>query len=329
LLVQRPVRVTEHKYLQVLMLVRIKQDPGQLIRRAPPVHDTDPNTFDLNRLKTLEGPSYRRGIHIAVYPYEIPISLKKLKGRVACEITRMQNHIGPFQSFFEFGRKSCTSFRKVGVGSYNYFHGPNQRFARSFPPFRGGFSRQSPTWSNGIPARAAQQACRAAGTSPAPAGCGCYNSRARRTYRIGSGAVYWRPNSSEEATKKGLSRTVVSESVSITPAEPQGGIPVLKVAGTLNAYNFQQLEKALNELFEQGHATVLVDLAELQYVSSAGVGVFVGAAGRAQARGGTVAIVRPRTEVREIFDLLGVGHIIPVASSFEEALQMIAETLSS
>ncbi len=151
---------------------------------------------------------------------------------------------------------------------------------------------------------------------------------AERTESV-RGAVYWRPNSSEEATKKGLSRTVVSESVSITPAEPQGGIPVLKVAGTLNAYNFQQLEKALNELFEQGHATVLVDLAELQYVSSAGVGVFVGAAGRAQARGGTVAIVRPRTEVREIFDLLGVGHIIPVASSFEEALQMIAETLSS
>jgi anti-anti-sigma regulatory factor len=50
------------------------------------------------------------------------------------------------------------------------------------------------------------------------------------------------------------------------------------------------------------------------------VGVFIGAAGRAQANEGNLVVVSPREGVQEIFELLGVSHIFPVVDSHKKAI---------
>ena len=99
----------------------------------------------------------------------------------------------------------------------------------------------------------------------------------------------------------------------------EGGIHALEIAGSIDAHNFEELEYAFDSYFDQEIYSLIVDVSRLEYISSAGVGVFIGAAGRAQANEGNIVAVGPRENVQEIFDLLGIGHIFPVVDTLKKA----------
>lgn len=116
--------------------------------------------------------------------------------------------------------------------------------------------------------------------------------------------------------------------LSINKTETESGIPIIQVAGTLDAHNFEQLESVFDSYFDQGIYNLIVDIPQLTYISSAGAGVFIGAAGRAQANEGNIVVVNPRANVQEIFDLLGICHIFPVVDSTQKALAQFTSTQS-
>jgi anti-anti-sigma factor len=94
--------------------------------------------------------------------------------------------------------------------------------------------------------------------------------------------------------------------------------------GYLDAHTFESLEHQLESLFRQEKYRIMVDLHKLRYISSAGAGVFIGSLGTCQDHDGNIALVRPSPEVKEIFDLLGVFHIFPIADTPEEAMTVLA-----
>lgn len=98
----------------------------------------------------------------------------------------------------------------------------------------------------------------------------------------------------------------------------------VELDGYLDAHTFEQLEDQFASLFRQEKYRLLVDLHKLKYVSSSGAGVFIGSLGTCQDHDGNVALVRPTPEVKEIFDLLGVFHIFPVAETPEEAITVLS-----
>ena len=97
-------------------------------------------------------------------------------------------------------------------------------------------------------------------------------------------------------------------------------VVLIELEGYLDAHTFDDLETLFEELFQRGNHRFMVDISKLRYISSAGAGVFISALGVCQDNKGNIALIRPGPEVREIFDLLGVFHIFPVASTPEEAL---------
>src|ERR1051325_4124921 len=82
---------------------------------------------------------------------------------------------------------------------------------------------------------------------------------------------------------------------------------MLTVRGFLDAHTFEELEKVINALFESGVYKLIVDISGLDYISSAGAGVFIGAIGTAQENDGNIILMRPRPNVKEGFDLLGLS----------------------
>ncbi len=108
--------------------------------------------------------------------------------------------------------------------------------------------------------------------------------------------------------------------VEIKRSQDERGIHIIEVSGALDAHNFEQLEHVFDSYFDQGIYNIMVVISKLDYVSSAGVGVFIGAAGRAQANEGNLVVVSPREGVQEIFELLGVSHIFPVVDTQKKAI---------
>jgi anti-sigma B factor antagonist len=107
----------------------------------------------------------------------------------------------------------------------------------------------------------------------------------------------------------------------ITREKLPSGVLFLSVRGFLDAHTFEELEKTISELFEGGNHRLIVDLSKLDYISSAGAGVFIGAIGTAQENDGNIIIVKPSPNVKEVFDLLGLSQIFTFADTPEAALK--------
>lgn len=98
------------------------------------------------------------------------------------------------------------------------------------------------------------------------------------------------------------------------------GVMVVHVAGYLDAHTYEQLEETIAELFGKNQYKIVVNLSKVEYISSAGAGVFIGALSEAQEHGGNIVLMSPTSNVREVFDLLGLTQIFQVVDDQKTAL---------
>ena len=104
----------------------------------------------------------------------------------------------------------------------------------------------------------------------------------------------------------------------------QGNVTILKVQGKLDATSSPELDKRLADLAESGASRMALDLAGLDYVSSAGLRVFLSAAKRLKQAHGKLALANLSAQVQQIFDIAGFESILPVFKTVKEAVDACA-----
>jgi anti-sigma B factor antagonist len=107
----------------------------------------------------------------------------------------------------------------------------------------------------------------------------------------------------------------------ITSQKLQNDIISISMKGFLDAYTYNELEQVINGYFNQNIYKFIVDLSNVEYISSAGAGVFIGAIGVAQENQGNIILVRPQANVKEVFDLLGLSEIFTITETMEAGLK--------
>ena len=90
-----------------------------------------------------------------------------------------------------------------------------------------------------------------------------------------------------------------------------GDEAVLKLGGHLNTNTAADLEEALEPVFERTSKVVL-DFADLEYLSSAGLRVLVATQKRVTAAEGALRIVNASDDIREVFDITGLIDVFDV-----------------
>ena len=96
-------------------------------------------------------------------------------------------------------------------------------------------------------------------------------------------------------------------SLDITTASEEGRT-LLRVAGEVDVSCASELRDAIDAQLAGGlDGELVIDLAEVPYIDSTGIGVLVGAAHRAQEAGGTLVVARPQRNVARVLGLLGVS----------------------
>jgi len=100
------------------------------------------------------------------------------------------------------------------------------------------------------------------------------------------------------------------------------GMVCVAVEGFLDAHTFEQMETTINKLFTESTYKVMVELSKVDYISSAGAGVFIGAIGTAQENGGNIILMNPTPNVKEVFDLLGLSQLFQFAESEDGAKKL-------
>jgi anti-sigma B factor antagonist len=96
-------------------------------------------------------------------------------------------------------------------------------------------------------------------------------------------------------------------------------IVTLSLSGKLDTTTAKAFEEKILGQIESGDRRFVIDLAQLDYISSAGLRVFILAGKRLNNANGKIVLCALKDPVREVFDIAGFSSIFSVYGSHDEA----------
>jgi anti-anti-sigma factor len=102
-------------------------------------------------------------------------------------------------------------------------------------------------------------------------------------------------------------------------------VVVLKLQGLVDSGTSQLMEGRLNDLISGGIVKIIVDLDLVDYISSAGWGIFIGEIKGVRQSNGDIKLASMRPDVREVFDLLEFNTLLTPYDSRGDALAAFEE----
>ena len=100
------------------------------------------------------------------------------------------------------------------------------------------------------------------------------------------------------------------------------GVTVIGVSGRLDSATSDALDAAVRSRIAAGQTRIVLDLSALDYVSSAGLRVFLMAA-RAVSGKGSLALAAPQPRVQQVFDIAAVGSLVKIYGSTADAVKAL------
>jgi anti-sigma B factor antagonist len=97
-------------------------------------------------------------------------------------------------------------------------------------------------------------------------------------------------------------------------------ISIIKVGGYIDTTTSSELEHHLNDLIKHGSYNIIIDLSNVDYVSSAGWGIFISEIKGIREHGGDLKLVGMIPEVYEVFELLEFHYILKAFENLKDAI---------
>ena len=95
----------------------------------------------------------------------------------------------------------------------------------------------------------------------------------------------------------------------------------VRCKGDIDAHTFDQLDETFFDLLDEGMPNIIADLKLVTYISSAGIGVLIGAKSEAEGHGGDLVLMNVARDVEEVFKVMGFDSMFALVKSEEEALK--------
>jgi len=89
----------------------------------------------------------------------------------------------------------------------------------------------------------------------------------------------------------------------------------------LDAHNSDELKVEMNRLFESGTKDLLVDLKEVRFIDSSGLGVLVSGYKNASTHQGRIKLCSLQTQVKSMFELTRLHRVFDIFQTVDEALE--------
>jgi anti-sigma B factor antagonist len=98
--------------------------------------------------------------------------------------------------------------------------------------------------------------------------------------------------------------------VYVEEAVQNRGVSVLRVSGYVDTTTSPELERRMQALLREKRYHIVVDLSRVEYISSAGWGIFISEIREIREAGGDLKLAGMIADVREVFDLLEFENIL-------------------
>ncbi len=98
-------------------------------------------------------------------------------------------------------------------------------------------------------------------------------------------------------------------------------ISILEISGELDAHTASHLENSLQELIASKHIHIIVNCKLLDYIASAGLGVFMAYIEDVRSMGGDIKLSNMNDRVFNVFDLLGFPTLYDILEDERDAIK--------
>jgi anti-sigma B factor antagonist len=97
-------------------------------------------------------------------------------------------------------------------------------------------------------------------------------------------------------------------------------VNVVKVTGEIDVFSSPRLRETLLDVIDKGPLHLVVDLGDVTFLDSTGLGVLVGIYHRLRARTGSMSFVGANERVRRVFYITQLTKIFVLHDTLEEAI---------
>ena len=112
--------------------------------------------------------------------------------------------------------------------------------------------------------------------------------------------------------------------LTINTRESDHSTVVVEIQGEITFENSDIFRDKINQLCKDGKCRLVIDLGNLKYMSSAGMGVLVHGLKITRQGGGDLRVVNLSTKMRRVFLITQFTHHFAVFRNVEEAVQSFA-----
>ncbi|MFI5007520.1 MAG: STAS domain-containing protein [Solirubrobacterales bacterium] len=117
--------------------------------------------------------------------------------------------------------------------------------------------------------------------------------------------------------------------VYVEEAAQNRGVSVLRVSGYVDTTTSPDLERRLQALLREKRFHIVVDLSGVEYISSAGWGIFISEIREIREQGGDLKLAGMIPDVREVFDLLEFENILKSYADTDLAISSFGPVAAS
>ncbi len=104
---------------------------------------------------------------------------------------------------------------------------------------------------------------------------------------------------------------------------------VIVLSGDLDLSAVARVRSVFHEVLRDGWNRVVVDLSEVGFIDSAGLGVLIGLQRRCRENAGVCALLNPSTDASRLISTSGLAALLPSVDSLEGAITITQPALSN
>ncbi|MHB8146556.1 MAG: STAS domain-containing protein [Vulcanimicrobiaceae bacterium] len=111
--------------------------------------------------------------------------------------------------------------------------------------------------------------------------------------------------------------------IKVIVREAQGDCNVVELGGEIDVYTSPKVKDAISDLIDRGIYNLVINLENVRYIDSTGLGVLIGGLKRVREHGGSVNLVCTNPQIKKIFDITGLVKIFGIFETEDAAMKAL------
>jgi anti-sigma B factor antagonist len=108
--------------------------------------------------------------------------------------------------------------------------------------------------------------------------------------------------------------------ISVRRTGPDGSVAVIDINGVIDSETVDEFDKAVNQVMKDGCYNIVLNLARMNYINTAGLSIIADTFKQAQQNKGALKILNATDTIKELLDVVRFTRIIELFEDESEAV---------